>query len=200
MIWDIWASHNSRRADGELSLISLMSIPDLPFSLCADRIYEIIFLVVTQRALTCSSAVSVMQKHVATQFVPGAPSVSRISVSARTAKTRPTPPYVAATAKPTTTSVNCAGPPARCRGESMWRSTAAVMKVGNGLWNAAIMLTNHPATEVVQLSLPTDLWHGFQSSMVFHNGGLRLQQLKAWNGPEKKQRLKLAVLIFWFLK
>lgn len=86
----------------------------------------------------------VIQKHAAALFVPGVPGVSRISASARSVQARPSPPCVEATAPPTTMSVNSACPPACRRGELMWRSSAAVMKVGNGLWNGVIMLTNQP--------------------------------------------------------
>lgn len=98
----------------------------------------------TSRALTSASAVCVIQKHVAALFVPGVPGVSRISASARSAQVRPSRRSVEATALPTTTSVNSACPPACRRGELMWRSPAAVMKVGNGLRNGVIMLTNWP--------------------------------------------------------
>lgn len=43
------------------------------------------FFALTDHALTCLSAVCVIQKHAAALFVPGVPGVSRISVSARSA-------------------------------------------------------------------------------------------------------------------
>lgn len=95
-------------------------------------------------ALTRPSAVCVIQKHAAAPFAPGVPGVSRTSASARSARARPSRRCAGAMAPPTTTSVNSACPPACRRGELMWRSPAAVMKVGNGLWNGVIMLTNRP--------------------------------------------------------
>lgn len=102
------------------------------------------FLALTHRALTRPSPVCLIQKHAAARFVPGVPGVSRISVSAHSAQASPSPQCVEAMAPPTTTSVNSACPPACRRGELMWRSPGAVMKVGNGLWNGVIMLTNRP--------------------------------------------------------
>lgn len=97
---------------------------------------------------SCSDAslccVCVIQKHAAALFVPGAPGVSRISVSAHSAQVRPSLQCVEVTVPRTATSVNSTCPPACRRGELMWRSPAAVMKVGNGLWNGVIMLTNRP--------------------------------------------------------
>lgn len=86
----------------------------------------------------------VKQKHAAALSVPGAPSVSRISVSAHSVQAKQSPQCVAVTAPPTITCVNLACPPACRRGELMWWSLVIVMKVGNGLWNGVIMLTNRP--------------------------------------------------------
>ncbi len=102
------------------------------------------FLALTDHVLTRSSSVCLIQKHVEALFVPGVPGVSRISVSALSAQARLSPWCVEVMAPPTITSVNSACPPACRRGELMWRSPAAVMKVGNGLWNGVIMLTNRP--------------------------------------------------------
>lgn len=98
----------------------------------------------TFHALSSPSAVCVIQKHVAALSAPGVPGVSRISVSARSAQVRPSLRCVEATASTTITSASSACPPACRRGELMLRSPAAVMKVGNGLWNGAIMLANWP--------------------------------------------------------
>lgn len=113
--------------------------------------------------------VCVIQKHAATLFVPGAPGVSRISVSARSAQARPSPQCAEAMAAPTKTSVNSACPPACRRGELMWRSPAAVMKVGNGLWNDVIMLTNRPlkcCNYLYQLTCGTEFSHVWIFGMV----------------------------------
>lgn len=91
------------------------------------------FFALTPNPLTDPSAVCVIQKHAAALSVPGVPGVSRISVNAHSAPASPYPPCVEAMAPPTTTSVNFARPRACRRGGLMWRGSAAVMKVGNGL-------------------------------------------------------------------
>lgn len=106
--------------------------------------------------------VCVIQKHAAALFVLGAPGVSRISVSAHSAQTRPSPRCVEVMAPPTTTSVNSACLLACRRGELMWQSPAAVMKVGNRLWNGVIMLTNRPlkwCNYLYQLTCDTTFSH-----------------------------------------
>lgn len=134
----------------------------------------------------CPSAVCVIKKHAATLFAPGVPGVSRISASARSARTRPTPRCVEAMATPTTTSVNSACPPARTRGELMWRSPAAVMKVGNWLWNGVIMLTNHPlecCNYLYQLTCGTVFSHLWIFIMVEYatSGMPVVQHSKRWS-------------------
>lgn len=89
-------------------------------------------------ALTC--ALCLMQQHVAGLFVPGVPDASGTSASAHSAQARPSRQSAAATAPRTTTSANSAPRPACRRGGLTWSSTAAAMKVGNGLRDCVIML------------------------------------------------------------
>lgn len=65
-------------------------------------------------------------------------------------------------APPTTTSASSVCRPACRRRGLMRRSLAAVMKVGNGLWNGIIMLTNRPlkwCNYLYQLTCATKLSH-----------------------------------------
>lgn len=124
------------------------------------------------------------QKHAAALFVPGELDASGISASARSAQARASRQCAAATAPPTTTSANSACRPARRRGESTWSSTAAVMKVGNGLGGCVIML-NQLAIERVSLSLSSDLWHIFHSCVDSHNSHICQQQANAANDGVK---------------
>lgn len=73
------------------------------------------------------------QKHAAALFVPGAPSVSRTSVSAHSAQAKRSPRCAEVMAPPTITGVNLACRPACRRGELMWWRLVIAMKVGNGL-------------------------------------------------------------------
>lgn len=132
------------------------------------------FYSLTHHALTHRSAVCVIQKHAAALCVPGAPGVFRISASAHSAPVRRSLQCVEVTAPPTTTSASSTCPPACRRGELMWRSAAAVMKVGNGLWNGVIMLTNRPlkwCNYLYQLTCATVFSH-----LDFHNGCICHQQ------------------------
>lgn len=130
---------------GQRNLIKI-SIPEMLVGMKSIKttLWMFPFPALTHHALTSPTAVCIIQKHAAALFVPGVPGVSRISVSAYSARARPSPRCAEAMAPPTTTNVNSAWPPACRRRKLMWQSTAAVMKVGNGLWNGVIMLTNRP--------------------------------------------------------
>lgn len=132
---------NTHSRDLDRGPVRMKSIKTTPW---ISASFFFFFFALTPHALTDPSAVCVIQKHAASLSVPGVPGVSRISVNAHSAPASPYPPCVEAMAPPTTTSVNSARPRACRRGGLMWRGSAAVMKVGNGLWNGVIMLTNRP--------------------------------------------------------
>lgn len=89
-----------------------------------------------------------MQKRVAALFVPGVPDASGTNASAHSAQARPSQQSAAATAPLTTMSANSARRPVCRRGGLMWSSTAAAMKVGNGLGDCVIMLNQLPPERV----------------------------------------------------
>lgn len=84
------------------------------------------------------------QKLVATLCVPGAPAASKVNASAHRAPVKHFLRCVEVTAPPTRTSVNSACPRACRRRESKWPRRAVATKVGNGLWNSVMMLSNRP--------------------------------------------------------
>lgn len=144
-----------------------------------------------------SPLLCVIQKHVAALFVPGAPVVSRISVSARSVAARRSPPCVEVMAPPITTSVSSACPPACRRGGSTWWSPVAATKVGNGLWNGVIMLTNRPlkwCNYLYQLTCGSAFSHLCVFIMVQHQ--LATEQKMKWKSvcvlkqmPWREQKL-----------